>query len=100
MSLPHQAYCHDLATQDSPPPWYQDLRTWVGAASVACLTVFGVFAAKEDDDSRLWGVFLGVGMLLLGLELVLIAREYKLLCFTTRVEAASVGDEYRRDDRV
>ncbi|CAM9355194.1 unnamed protein product [Pylaiella littoralis] len=80
--------------QDSRTPWYQDLKTWVGAASLACLTVFGVFAAKEDNDPRLWGVFLGVGMLLLGLEFALIAREHKLLCFTSRVEAASVGNEH------
>lgn len=61
----------------------------VGAASVACLTVFGVFAAKEDDDPRLWGVFLGFGMLLIGVEFALIAREYKLLCCKPRVGAAS-----------
>lgn len=62
----------------------------MGAANVACLTVFGILAAKDDDDPRLWGVFLGVGMSLIGVEFVLIAREYKLLCFTPRVEAASV----------
>ncbi|CAN0420532.1 unnamed protein product [Ectocarpus sp. 8 AP-2014] len=73
----------------SGTPWYQDVKTWVGAASVACLTVFGVFAAKEDDDPRLWWVFLGFGMLLIGAEFVLIAREYKLLCCKPRVEAAS-----------
>ncbi|CAM9963869.1 unnamed protein product [Ectocarpus sp. 12 AP-2014] len=83
-------------TQSSPTgqvvsgtPWYQDVKTFVGAASVACLTVFGVFAAKEDDDPRLWGVFLGVGMLLIGAEFFLIAREHKLLCCKPRVDTAS-----------
>lgn len=72
-------------------PWYQDVKKWVGAASVACLAVFGIFAAKEDDDPRLWGVFLGVGLLLSGVEFVLIAREYKLLCCKPRVEEASAA---------
>ncbi|CAM9497291.1 unnamed protein product [Ectocarpus sp. 4 AP-2014] len=75
--------------QASGTPWYQDVKTLVGAASGACLTVFGVFAAKEDDDPRLWGVVLGVGVLLISAEFILIAREYKLLCFNPRVEAAS-----------
>lgn len=81
--------------QDSRTPWYQDLKTWVGASSGACLTVFGVSYDKEDDEPRLWGVFLGVGMLLLVLEFVLIAREYKLLCYTRRGEAASAGNDAR-----
>ncbi|CAM9667225.1 unnamed protein product [Ectocarpus sp. 8 AP-2014] len=82
-------------TQGSPPsqvsgtPWYQDVKTLVGAASVACLTFCGIFAAKEDDDPRVWGVFLGFAVLLIGAEFVLIAREYKLLCCKPRVEAAS-----------
>ncbi|CAM9136686.1 unnamed protein product, partial [Ectocarpus sp. 4 AP-2014] len=85
-----KAFVHaDAAGPVSETPWYQDVKTWVGAASVACLTVFGVFAAKEDDDPRLWGVFLGVGLLLIGAEFVLIAREYKLLCCKPRVEVAS-----------
>lgn len=84
--------CHFLTTQDARTPWYQDLRTWVGAASVACLTVFGVFADKGDDDPRLWGVFLGVGMLLLGVEFFLVARQHKRLCFKPGVEAASAGN--------
>ncbi|CAN0131334.1 unnamed protein product [Pylaiella littoralis] len=69
--------------QDAQTPWYQDVKAWVGAASLACLAVVGVSLAKEDDDPRLWGVFLGVGLLLLGLELALIAREFKILCFTS-----------------
>ncbi|CAN0154525.1 unnamed protein product [Ectocarpus fasciculatus] len=82
------------SNQGSRTPWYQDVKTWVAAASGACLTVFGVFAAKEDDDARIWGVFLGVGMLLIGLELLLIAREHKILCCTPRAEAASAGNEH------
>ncbi|CAN0040881.1 unnamed protein product [Ectocarpus sp. 13 AM-2016] len=74
-------------------PWDQDVKTLVAAASGACLTVFGVFAAKEDDDARMWGVFLGVGMLLIGLEFVLIAREHEIMCCTPRAEAASAGNE-------
>ncbi|CAN0271655.1 unnamed protein product [Ectocarpus sp. 12 AP-2014] len=81
-------------------PWYQDVKTLVGAASVACLTVFGVFLAEEDDDPRLWGVFLGLGMLLIVVEFGLIAREYKLLCFTPRAEAPSAGNERRGETRV
>ncbi|CAN0383999.1 unnamed protein product, partial [Ectocarpus fasciculatus] len=82
------------SNQGSQTLWYQDVKTLVGAASVACLTVFGVFHAEEDDDPRLWGVFLGVGMLLIGVEFGLIAKEYKLLCFTPRAEAASAGNEH------
>eukprot|EP00752_Nemacystus_decipiens_P011696 g10379.t2 len=81
------------SSQDSRTPWYQDFKTWVGASSGACLTVFGVSYDKEDDDPRLWGVFLGFGILLLVLEFVFIAKEYKLLCFTPRVEAASAGND-------
>ncbi|CAM9138099.1 unnamed protein product [Ectocarpus sp. 12 AP-2014] len=84
----------------SRTPWYQDVKTWVATASVACLTVFGVCHAEEDDDPRLWGVFLGLGMLLVGVEFGLIAREYKLLCFTPRAEAASAGNERRGETRV
>ncbi|CAB1118451.1 unnamed protein product [Ectocarpus sp. CCAP 1310/34] len=73
----------------SGTPWYQDVKTWVGAASVACLTVFGVFVANEDDDPRLWGVILGFGVLFIGAEFVVIARENKRLCRKPRVEAAS-----------
>lgn len=81
-------------------PWYQDVKTWVGAASVACFTVFGVFAAKEDDDPRLWGVFLVVGMLLIWVEFVLIAREYTLLCFMPTVEATRAESEHLGEGRV
>ncbi|CAM9312171.1 unnamed protein product [Ectocarpus fasciculatus] len=88
----HCFFCYHVA-QGLRTPWYQDVKTWVGAASVACFTVFGVFAAKEDDDPRLWGVFLGVDMLLVGVEFVVISREYMLLCFKPRVEAARAGDE-------
>ncbi|CAM9979424.1 unnamed protein product [Ectocarpus sp. 4 AP-2014] len=83
------------SSQGSRTPWYQDVKTFVGAASLACLTVFGVFLAEEDDDPRLWGVFLGLGMLLIGVEFGVIAREYKLLCFTPRAAAASAGNERR-----
>ncbi|CAM9927172.1 unnamed protein product [Laminaria digitata] len=75
--------------QDSRTPWFQDVNKWIGIANVACLSVFGVFAAQEDDDARLWGVFLGLGMLLLGVDIVVIVREYKLLCFKRSVGAAS-----------
>ncbi|CAM9300401.1 unnamed protein product [Ectocarpus sp. 12 AP-2014] len=88
------------SSQGSRTPWYQDVKTWVATASVACLTVFGVCHAEEDDDPRLWGVFLGLGMLLVGVEFGLIAREYKLLCFTPRAEAASAGNERRGETRV
>lgn len=67
--------------QDSRTPWYQDLRTWVGAASAACLTIFAVFAGKDGDDSRVWGVFLGLTILLGVVEFVLIAKVNKRLCF-------------------
>lgn len=66
------------------------MRTWIGAASVACLTVFGVF--KEDDDPLVWGVFLGLAMLLSVVELVLIARVNRL-CFAPNGEAVSTGTE-------
>ena len=105
MSLPHRATtnCHHgtFNGQGSRTPWYQDVKTLVAAASVACLTVFGAFLAEDDDDPRLWGVFLGVGMLLIGVEFGLIAREYKLLCFTPRrAEASSAGNERRGETRV
>lgn len=76
-------------------PWYQDVKMWVGAASAAFLAISGVFASKEDDDPHLWGVFLGVGALLILVEFVLIAREYKLLCFIPRVKAAGAENEPR-----
>ncbi|CAN0298793.1 unnamed protein product [Ectocarpus fasciculatus] len=104
MSLTHRATtnCHHATFngQGSRTPWYQDVKALIAAASVACLTVFGVFHAEEDNDPRLWGVFLGVGMLLIGVEFGLIAREYKLLCFTPRAEAASAGNERRGETRV
>ncbi|CAM9610550.1 unnamed protein product [Ectocarpus sp. 6 AP-2014] len=87
-------------TSSGSRPWYQDVKTFVGAASLACIAVFGVFHDEEDDDPRLWGVFLGLGMLLVGVEFGLIAREYKLLCFTPRAEAASAGNERRGETRV
>ena len=72
------------------------MKTLIAAASVACLTIFGVF--KEDGDSSVWGVFLGLAIMFLVLELVLIARVYGILCF--RAEAASAGDEPRGAARV
>lgn len=86
--------CHSFTMQGSRTPWYQDVKTWVGVAIPACFTVCGVFAAKEDADPRIWGGVLGVGILLLGVQFVLIAREYKLLCFTPRVEEARAGNEH------
>lgn len=100
MSWPHRAYCHYCYIQDLRTPWYQDLRTWVGAAIGACLTVFGVFASKEDDDSRVWGLFLGLAILLLVVEFVLIARVNERLWFKPRVEAASAGNEPGGEARV
>ena len=58
---------------------------------MACLTIFGVF--KEDDDPLVWGVFLGLAILLLVVELVLIARVNKRLCFAPNGEAVSAGTE-------
>lgn len=49
---------------------HKDVETWVGTASAACLAAFTVLAAKDDDDPRLWGGFLGVGLLLLGVALM------------------------------
>ena len=60
---------------------------------MACLTVFEVFANKEDDDPRVWGVFLGLAMLFLVVEFVLIARVNESVCSTRRGEAASAGYE-------
>lgn len=88
---PHRACCRYFSFQDSRTPWYQDLRTWIGAASGACFTVFGVLAGQEDHDSRVWGVFLGLAMLLLVVEFALIAKVNEKYCF--RVEAASAGNE-------
>lgn len=82
-------YCRDFHVQDSGTPWYQDVRTWIAAASATCLTIFGVL--KEDGDSSVWGVFLGLAILLLVVELVLIARVNGMLCF--RAEVASAGNE-------
>eukprot|EP00752_Nemacystus_decipiens_P008486 g7583.t1 len=76
---------------DQRTPCYQDLRTWVAAAFAACITIFGVFAGKEDDDARVWGVFLGLAMLLGVVELVLIARVNRRLCFALKGEAANAG---------
>lgn len=103
MSLPYiQTKQHDILfrTQDLRTPWYQDMKTWVGVASAAFLAVFSVFFAKEDGDSHIWGVFLGFSMLLLGAEFVLIIREYKLLCFTPRVEAARDRNEHGSEAHV
>eukprot|EP00752_Nemacystus_decipiens_P016125 g14419.t2 len=85
------------SSQDSRTPWYQDLRTWIGAASVACLTVFGVLAGREDDDPRLWGVFLGLAMLLLVVEFVLIAKMNEKFCFRA---GGCAGNEPAGDGRV
>lgn len=94
LSKPHLTENIDIiVVQDSRTPWYQDVRTWVGAASVACLTIFGVFAGKEDDDARVWGVFLGLTLLLGVVELVLIARVNRRLCFAPIGEAVSAGIE-------
>lgn len=72
--------------------WVKDLRVQVGAASVLCVTVFGVFYDKEDDDPRLWGVFLGGGLLLAVVEFVLVAKLHERWCFKSpRVEASSVA---------
>ena len=87
--LTEHTYLSDV--QDSRTPWYQDLRAWVGAAIGACLTVFGVLAGKEDDDSRVWGVFLGLAVLLLVVEFVLVARVNQRICFG--VGAARAGNE-------
>lgn len=55
--------------------------------------MFGVFAGKEDDDSRVWGAFLGLAMVFLVVEFVLIVRaNNKSLCFTPRVQEAASGD--------
>lgn len=86
--------------QVSRTRWYEDVKTWVGVASAACLGIFGVFAEKEDDDPRLWGVFLGVGVLLLLTELVLIVREYMCLCFKPRAEGTRVGGEHGSEANV
>eukprot|EP00903_Cladosiphon_okamuranus_P009177 g8765.t1 len=86
------------SSQVSRTPWYQDLRTWVGAASVACLTIFGVLAGKEDDDARVWGVFLGLAIMLLVVEFVLIAKVNGKCCF--RVGGASAGNEPTGEARV
>lgn len=63
--------------------------TWIAAASAACLTTFRVF--KEDGDSSVRGIFLGLAVVLLVVELVLIARVNGILLF--RSEAASAGNE-------
>lgn len=52
--------------------WYEDMKAWILLASGACLTVFTAFVAKDDDDPRLWGSFLAVGMLLILIDAVLI----------------------------
>lgn len=54
----------------------------------------------EDDDSRIWGVFLGLAILLLVVDFVLIARVNEILCFTPRVEAASAGNDPGGEARV
>lgn len=65
-------------------------RSQCGLSS--CLPVFGVFAGKEDDDSRVRAVSLALAVLFLVVEFVLIARVNESVCFTPRVEAASVGN--------
>lgn len=88
--------CHKLAffyQHDSQTPLYRDLKAWVAAAALACFAIFGVFAGKDDDDSRLWGVFLGLGILLSGAEFVLIAKHYEILCFK-RKEGVGAGNEH------
>ncbi|CAB1102577.1 unnamed protein product [Ectocarpus sp. CCAP 1310/34] len=80
--------------QDRMRAWVKDLRVQVGAAGALCVTVFGVFYAKEDDDPRLWGLFLGIGLVLAVVEFVLVAKLHERWCFKSpRVEAASAGNQ-------
>lgn len=96
MSLPHRAVTDYPFSnmQGSRTLWYEDTKTWVGVASATCLTIFGVLASKEDDDSRVWGVFLGVGVLFSLMEFVLIAMEYHVLCFTRRTGNEHPGEAH------
>lgn len=74
--------------------WVKDLRVQVGAAGALCVTVFGVFYAKEDDDPRLWELFLGIGSVLAVVEFVVVAKLHERWCFKSpRVEAASAGSQ-------
>ncbi|CAM9992582.1 unnamed protein product [Scytosiphon promiscuus] len=58
---------------------HKDVETWIGTASAACLAVFGVFAGRDDDEPRLWGVFLGFGLLFLMVVLIqIVLRVSKL----------------------
>lgn len=63
----------DLQNSETTYVWYDDLKAWIALASGACLAVFTAFVAKDDDDPRLWGTFLVVGMLLILIDAVLIA---------------------------
>lgn len=75
------------------------MKKWVGAAGAAFFALSGVFASREDDDPQLWGSFLGLGTLLLLVEFVLIAKEYRRLCFRS-TEATIAGNERSGEARV
>ncbi|CAM9886968.1 unnamed protein product, partial [Sphacelaria rigidula] len=79
--------------------WHEDVKSWVGLTSGACITVSATFVGTDSDGSLLWGVFLGGGMLLLGLLFVLIVRDDERWCFTPRREMRA-AHERRDDDRV
>ncbi|CBJ48810.1 LRR-GTPase of the ROCO family, putative pseudogene [Ectocarpus siliculosus] len=83
---------------DRQTPLYRDLKAWVAAATLACFAIFGVFAGKDDGDSRIWGVFLGLGIFLSGAEFVLIAKHYEILCFK-RKEGVGAGNEHGGEER-
>ncbi|CAM9196540.1 unnamed protein product, partial [Sphacelaria rigidula] len=54
---------------------HEEMKKWVGVTSGSCLTVFAAFLGTDTGGPLLWGVFLGSGMLLLGVLFVLMVRE-------------------------
>lgn len=58
-----------------------------------CLSTFGVFYGKEDDDPRLWGVFLSLGMLLVVVDLVLIFKMHRCSCLTKAENNVDPADD-------
>ncbi|CAM9499180.1 unnamed protein product, partial [Sphacelaria rigidula] len=73
-------------SQVSRTPWYDDMKTLIGVSCVTCLAIAEF--SSINDYPRLGAVFMGIGILLLGVSFVLLTREYKILCFEPRV-----GDE-------